>query len=89
MSVSNDTKAEGYAAMVERIADADPFVISRALEGLTAADMELADVAEPVIELVDKHPELAARAVAFAVANPGRRRTGEQATQASAHRQQS
>ncbi|HLA83809.1 MAG TPA: HEAT repeat domain-containing protein, partial [Thermoguttaceae bacterium] len=50
-------KAKIYAALVELLADADSFVVSRAIEALAAVDLPSA--VEPMIGAMERHPELA------------------------------
>jgi HEAT repeat protein len=50
-------QADVYAAMLELLDDPDPFVISRAVQGLSGADLSL--TLEPLIQAAQKHPDLA------------------------------
>ena len=54
-------KADVFAALIKQLDDHDPFVISRAMEGLKHADLE-ADV-EPLVRVAATHPNLAKDAV--------------------------
>ena len=50
-------QAEVYAAMLDLLGDTDGFVVSRAVEGLSRADMVVA--VEPLVRAAEKHPDLA------------------------------
>ena len=50
-------QVEVYAAMLDLLADADAFVVSRAVEGLSGADMLVA--VDPLVRAAAKHPYLA------------------------------
>ncbi len=54
-------QVEIYAAMLDLLADADAFVVSRAVEGLANADMVIA--VEPLVRAAEKHPDLAPKIV--------------------------
>ena len=54
-------QVEVYAAMLDLLADADAFVVSRAVEGLSSADMVVA--VEPLVRAAAKHPDLAPKIV--------------------------
>ncbi len=56
-----ERQADAYVALIGLLDDADPFVISRALQGLHHSDLAVA--VEPLAKIVDKHPDLAATAV--------------------------
>lgn len=58
--LSDDTKAEAYAALIESLKDADGFVISRAVSGLAHANIIVA--IKPLAEVAASHPELAVTA---------------------------
>jgi HEAT repeat protein len=47
-----------YTALLALLDDPDAFVVAKAVEGLANANMAL--VVEPMVKVVDKHPELAA-----------------------------
>ena len=54
-------QVEVYVAMLELLADADAFVVSRAVEGLSNADMVVA--VDPLVRAAAKHPDLAPKIV--------------------------
>ena len=54
-------QVEVYAAMLDLLADADAFVVSRAVEGLSGADMAVA--VDPLVRAAAKHPDLAPKIV--------------------------
>jgi HEAT repeat protein len=56
-------QAEVYAAMLDLLGDTDAFVVSRAVEGLSRADMVVA--VEPLVRAAGKHPDLAPKIVAM------------------------
>ncbi len=58
---STEQLAEVYAALAKRLDDEDPFVIGRAVDGLSAAPSTL--VVEPMLNAADRHPELAAHII--------------------------
>jgi HEAT repeat protein/thiol-disulfide isomerase/thioredoxin len=49
-------QADVYVALLELLGDSDAFVVSRAVEGLSGVDMEVA--VEPLVRAVAKHPEV-------------------------------
>ncbi|KKL56505.1 hypothetical protein LCGC14_2244770, partial [marine sediment metagenome] len=53
--------ADAYVALIDLLDDPDAFVVSRAVEGLSQADMALA--VEPLVEAARKHPQLASSIV--------------------------
>jgi len=54
--VSDELRADAYAALIELLADGDAFVVSRAVAALGTADMEI--VVEPLAQAAVRHPEL-------------------------------
>ena len=54
----NPAAANIYAALIEVLADEDPFVISRAVHGLRSSN--LAAAVEPLAKAAQEHPEIAA-----------------------------
>jgi len=54
-------KADVYAALLHLLDDPEGFVVSRAVQGLEHADMEVA--IEPLVEAAAKHPDLASKIV--------------------------
>ncbi len=54
-------QVEVYAAMLDLLDDADAFVVSRAVEGLSSADMVVA--VDPLVRAAVKHPDLAPKIV--------------------------
>lgn len=52
----NELKADGYAALIGLLDDADAFVVSRAVEGLSDVDTDIA--VEPLVRAAGKHPDL-------------------------------
>ncbi|MEX0700573.1 MAG: HEAT repeat domain-containing protein [Planctomycetales bacterium] len=59
--LSAEESVEGYAALVELLDDEDGFVVSRAVQGL--ADSNLAAAVEPMVQVAEKHPALAANVI--------------------------
>ena len=51
-------QADAYVALLDLLDDEDGFVVAKAVEGLSEADMALA--VEPLVKVVGKHPDLAA-----------------------------
>ena len=62
-SVSDDpaNAADTYVALIERLDDSDPFVVSRAIKGLSNAELEAK--LKPLIAAASRHPELSADVV--------------------------
>ncbi|HEY2839146.1 MAG TPA: HEAT repeat domain-containing protein, partial [Pirellulales bacterium] len=58
---NDDSRANAYVALIGLLDDEDPFVISRALGGMQRADLEAA--VEPLTKVIEKHPDLAPRAI--------------------------
>ena len=52
-------QADTYAALIELLGDADAFVASRAVEGLSSADT--ATAVEPLVRAVKRHPDLGSK----------------------------
>ncbi len=53
--------ADVYAALIETLSDPDPFVVSRAVQGLRRSN--LATAVEPLAKAAAEHPELAAEVI--------------------------
>jgi HEAT repeat protein len=51
-------QVEAYVALLDLLEDSDPFVVAKAVEGLTNADMAVA--VEPLVKVAEKHPDLTA-----------------------------
>ena len=60
-SVTDEAKADAYAALTERLDDPDGFVVGRALTALKNGNLLVA--LEPLLRVADKHPELAAKVI--------------------------
>ena len=80
--VSDELRADAYAALIELLADGDAFVVSRAVAALGTADMEI--VVEPLAQAAVRHPELTEAVVEIfahsdkmASVHGGRRTTAE------------
>ena len=58
---AENLQVEVYVAMLDLLADADAFVVSRAVEGLSGADMAVA--VDPLVRAAAKHPDLAPKIV--------------------------
>ncbi len=71
-SLEDEEKAAAYVELIHLLDDDDGFVISRAVEALTGADLVTA--VEPLVETAQKHPELAPSVVA-ALAQGDKQRT--------------
>jgi len=56
-STPDNIKADVYVALLRLLEDDDPFVISRAVEGLDGIDMEIA--VDPLVKAAERHPQLA------------------------------
>ncbi len=56
-----EARAQGIAALIGRLDDPDGFVIGRAVTALK--DVDSVDAVEPLLKVVEKHPELAAKAI--------------------------
>jgi HEAT repeat protein len=57
----DELKVDAYVALLKLLDDPDAFVVSRAVEGLSGADMAVA--VEPLVSAAVKHPDLAAKIV--------------------------
>lgn len=60
-SHSEESKVEVYAALLRQLDDAEGFVVAKAVEALTDANLEV--VVEPMIAAAGKHPELAGKII--------------------------
>lgn len=60
-SIDNSRKADAYLALLDVLNDEDTFVVSRAVNGLTEADLVVA--VEPLVKAAESRPELAADVV--------------------------
>jgi len=65
--VPESLKADAYVALIRKLDDPDGFVVSRALDGLGSADLEMA--VEPMLRAAAAHPELAGRLIELSVSN--------------------
>jgi HEAT repeat protein/thiol-disulfide isomerase/thioredoxin len=70
-NVGIEAKADAYAALTERLDDADGFVVGRALTALKEGNLLLA--LEPLLRVADKHPELAAKVIETLSSGPSER----------------
>ena len=57
----DNLQVEVYVAMLDLLADADAFVVSRAVDGLSQADMAVA--VDPLVRAAARHPDLAPKIV--------------------------
>lgn len=57
----DEIKADTFVALIQRLDDPDPFVVSRAVGALEDADMEVA--VKPLVQSLLKHPNLATEIV--------------------------
>jgi HEAT repeat protein/thiol-disulfide isomerase/thioredoxin len=60
-STASNATAEGITALIERLDDPDGFVVGRAITALKEIDS--ADAVAPLIKVIEKHPELASKAI--------------------------
>jgi HEAT repeat protein len=56
-------QADAYVALLDLLDDEDGFVVAKAVEGLSEADMTVA--VEPLVKVATKHPDLAANVLAM------------------------
>jgi len=70
---STTEKVDIYVALLELLDDPDPFVVSRAVEGLSGADLEVA--VEPLARAAARHPDLARPILALLAAGEAMSRT--------------
>ncbi|MFW6124553.1 MAG: HEAT repeat domain-containing protein, partial [Pirellulales bacterium] len=59
----DERQAEAYVALIDLLDDPDAFVVGRAVEGLSGADLAIA--VEPLVEAAAAHPELASNIMAM------------------------
>lgn len=59
----DELTVDAYVALIELLDDPEAFVVSRAVEGLSGADMAVA--VEPLVKAAEKHPDLASSIVAM------------------------
>jgi HEAT repeat protein len=57
----NGVQVDAYVALLDLLEDPDAFVVSRAVQGLSEADMAVA--VEPLVQAASKHPSLASNIV--------------------------
>ena len=58
VDAATQLQVDAYVALLDLLDDADAFVVAKAVEGLSRADMAVA--VEPLVKAADKHPDLAA-----------------------------
>ena len=71
-SVPDTLKADAYVALIRLLEDEDAFVVSRAVEGLSDSDMEIA--VKPLAAAAEKHPDLATHIIIAMASNSAMRK---------------